>query len=939
MSKDINLKKIGCSNCGAELLFDPGTQMSNCNFCGSSFEITNADEDSVLVPDGILPFSVISEEYNKKALEWLSEGDYTPDDILGGSQFSTSNGLYLPMFFFTGKYSGNWSASSGYERREYYTEWSETSKKYVEKSRTVTDWRPSSGSVAGSYSILSYAGNSENIDESIAIYAHGTSFKRGEVKSYDIKFTQGFSLLEYKKDEYDAWDKYGFSQLELITELDAKKRVPGDKHKDFYCDVSKSDDNFIRVYVPFWITYYKYKNKKYHVHMDGSSISRIEGKKPVDENRKKEVNKKFIKGHVALVVSVIAFCFVVFGDLSENEQSEYWPFIIGLFVLSVVLYGIGSYQKNKIISESKQRRKEILKRIQEGKGMIPIESISSNKENQQGSQSEIKKENETNSSKTGSSFSRKYLWLLFLPILLALGYFFREELGVIKNNTNSIEEAYPDGTISDDEDVNYKFSGNDFYIIAVAVASSEDEALEKVYQLKSEGYDSDFLWIPQYLSLSGANYYSVFIGPFFNLDDCAIAVEKYRKVNPSAYGLLVSSKSSDRIEIRGRGRIKASNNAQDELNYSSTYIKSQRAYFHSSPNLESMLKSYVVLGDMIKYDKESLINGFYNCKFTNNSGVTTTGWIRQYNIFPEKKTLLDIIADNNYERLESISRDKFNVFPQDFSIIIKEGKTRINVRDTYDIANSQVVTQVSENENYSVVEIALVNSNLLTLRNDFITNPIAVNGSLTNNSTNVTFSKGLKLDNIYENNKISVVEDSSFSNTYLADLAINVGKPDQTTYTIIVPKELVTFSDNTIWYKLYEKNGWILSDFCSIFTDKPKFNDSYFENEIKSLIEAEDNRDFNSIISHFDVVEIKRYWTIINPSFIDLERAYTKSWEITSRSSNKIINISRQSENVFDLENVFEYFDNKKNEWKTVESNVRFVFGISGKIIEVYGLE
>ena len=42
----------------------------------------------------------------------------------------------------------------------------------------------------------------------------------------------------------------------------------------------------------------------------------------------------------------------------------------------------------------------------------------------------------------------------------------------------------------------------------------------------------------------------------------------------------------------------------------------------------------------------------------------------RFNIFPEKKTLLDIIADNNYERLESISRDKFNVFPQDFSIII-----------------------------------------------------------------------------------------------------------------------------------------------------------------------------------------------------------------------------------------------------------------------------
>ena len=937
MSKDISLKKIGCSNCGAELLFDPGTQMSNCNFCGSSFEITNANDEVIIVPDGILPFSVTIDEYNKKVLEWLSEGDYTPDDILGGSQFSSSNGLYLPMFFFTGKYSGNWSASSGYERREYYTEWSETQKKYVEKSRIVTDWRPSSGSVAGSYSILSYAGNSENIDESVAVYAHGTSFKRGEMKPYDIKFTQGFSLLEYKKDEYEAWDKYGFSQLELITKLDAKKRVPGDKHKDFYCDVSKSDDNFIRVYVPFWITYYNYKNKKYHVHMDGSSISRIEGNKPVDEDRKKEVNKKFIKGHVALAVSVIAFCFVVFGDLSENEQSEYWPFIIGLFTISLVLYGIGSYQKNKIISESKQRRKEILKRIQEGKGMIPVGSTSSNNDNNNDSPLEIQKEKENNASiKKGSSFSKKYLWILILPVILVLAFLFSEELGITKNNISSQNEDLKGHTI---EDTNYKFSGKDFYIIAVDVASSDDEAQKKVSKLISQGHNSDFLWIPQYPSLSGKNFYSVFIGPFFNLDDCAIAVEKYRKVNSSAYGLLVSSKSSDRIEIRGRGRIKASsNNTYDELNFSSTYIKSQRAYFHSSPNLESRLKSYVIIGDKIEYDKESLVNGFYNCKFINNSGSTTSGWIRQHAIFPEKKTLLDIITDNNYESLGSINRDQFNVFPQDFSIKIKDGKTRINVRDTYDIANSQVITQVSENESYSVVEIALVNSNLLTLKNDFITKPIAVNGSLTNNSSNFTFSKGLKLDNIYENNERSVVEDSSFSNTYLADLVINVGKADQTTYTVIVPKELVLLSANTIWYKLYEKNGWILSDFCSISTDKSKFNDNYFENEIQSLLKAEDNRDFNSIISHYDVVEIKRYWEIYNPSYIDLEKEYTKSWGITSSSINKINNISRQSEYVYDVEIAFEYFHNKDNKWKTVVSNVRFVFGSRGKIIEVYGL-
>ena len=56
MSTQMSMKKIGCSNCGAELIFDPGTQMTNCNFCGSKFEIEKAVDDEIIVPDGILPF-------------------------------------------------------------------------------------------------------------------------------------------------------------------------------------------------------------------------------------------------------------------------------------------------------------------------------------------------------------------------------------------------------------------------------------------------------------------------------------------------------------------------------------------------------------------------------------------------------------------------------------------------------------------------------------------------------------------------------------------------------------------------------------------------------------------------------------------------------------------------------------------------------------------
>lgn len=113
---------------------------------------------------------------------------------------------------------------------------------------------------------------------------------------------------------------------------------------------------------------------------------------------------------------------------------------------------------------------------------------------------------------------------------------------IVQSEINTAPEA----------DINNK----DFYIIAVSIASSDTEAMDKVNSLKSEGYNSDFLWIPDYKSLSGAEYFSVFIGPFRSESECAIAVQEYRKSNPSAYGLLVSNESSKRVSITGPNKIK-----------------------------------------------------------------------------------------------------------------------------------------------------------------------------------------------------------------------------------------------------------------------------------------------------------------------------------------------------------------------------------------------
>jgi hypothetical protein len=93
-----------------------------------------------------------------------------------------------------------------------------------------------------------------------------------------------------------------------------------------------------------------------------------------------------------------------------------------------------------------------------------------------------------------------------------------------------------------------------FYILNVALVSTYNEAELKSKQLKRKGYRAGFLWIPDYESLSGAKFYSIYIGPFTKQYECEVATDKYKKSFPGSYGLLVSQ-DSKRVQINGVGKV------------------------------------------------------------------------------------------------------------------------------------------------------------------------------------------------------------------------------------------------------------------------------------------------------------------------------------------------------------------------------------------------
>lgn len=105
------------------------------------------------------------------------------------------------------------------------------------------------------------------------------------------------------------------------------------------------------------------------------------------------------------------------------------------------------------------------------------------------------------------------------------------------------------------KEINFKKSSDDelkppYYIINTKATKDKVQAEKEASILREEGYPADYLWIPDYASLSGAEFYTVYIGPYKTKQECAIAVDQYRIENPKAYGTLVSHQPG-RVTVGG----------------------------------------------------------------------------------------------------------------------------------------------------------------------------------------------------------------------------------------------------------------------------------------------------------------------------------------------------------------------------------------------------
>ena len=219
--------EIKCNKCGAMLQYSPGTEALVCEYCGNTVSIGKDKADDKFKADYIIPFSVAKDRAIESARLYMTSGVMTPDDLVREARIESVRFVYFPTYLVSGEYTTHWTASFGYDRSESYREWNSSTKRWEEKSRSVTDWSPASGTVSDNFFYFCPAATLNDStgfsipDQASKVAASvATSIDCTDSRKFDPHYQVGYPSIPYVFDHTEAWTSFGQEKLEnAIAEI------------------------------------------------------------------------------------------------------------------------------------------------------------------------------------------------------------------------------------------------------------------------------------------------------------------------------------------------------------------------------------------------------------------------------------------------------------------------------------------------------------------------------------------------------------------------------------------------------------------------------------------------------------------------------------------------------------------------------------------------
>ena len=262
-----------CSNCAAEVQFDPTIHAKECPFCATPI-VTDTGTHRHIKPKAVLPFALEERSAHDAMNTWLGALWFAPNGLKEYARKGRKmDGIYVPYWTYDADTKSRYKGERGtvyYETRRVVRD-GKSSTVRVAKVR----WRPASGRVARFFDdVLVLASRSlpKHFTDGLA------PWDLAALEPYAPEYLAGF-----RAEGYAVSLKEGFHEARAIMDgvirRDIKFDIGGDRQRIHQVDTDIRDVTFKHILLPVWLAAYKYRGQTYRFVVNGRT-GKVQGERP-----------------------------------------------------------------------------------------------------------------------------------------------------------------------------------------------------------------------------------------------------------------------------------------------------------------------------------------------------------------------------------------------------------------------------------------------------------------------------------------------------------------------------------------------------------------------------------------------------------------------------------------------------------------------------------
>jgi LSD1 subclass zinc finger protein len=320
---------VKCTSCGAESSLKPNITSDECPFCGTALVVSSGSLCTVIKPKSVLPFKIDQKNGFNLYKSWLHDLWFAPNDLKRYAEnHEKLNGMYIPYWTYDCNTISRYTGERGdnYTVTENYT--TTENGKQVTRTRQVVKirWRHASGTVRNTF------------DDVLVVASH--SLPRNyirELEPWDTKSLVPFNekyLSGFRTETYQLDVRAGFEEAKEIMNSTIRaticRDIGGDHQRIHFVDTTYNNITFKHILLPIWLSAYRYNNKVYRFMVNGRT-GEVQGERPYS----------WIKITLAVLAFILLVCLILFLTQGEKVSLNEWPTYPGL-VFAMLPFDIGS---------------------------------------------------------------------------------------------------------------------------------------------------------------------------------------------------------------------------------------------------------------------------------------------------------------------------------------------------------------------------------------------------------------------------------------------------------------------------------------------------------------------------------------------------------------------------------------------------------------------